>query len=269
MIKLIIILILSLLLILPNVSTELIEPIGKKNKSLEIVIDGPDGLEFGENATYRIVLEYPNAKYYGFKAELEGKKIKDASIDSEVGIVENKTLYHREPLKENTFNISLKAPNNNCTMYLNLIGFATETEKLTGEIWNSIKKKIIVKERKEVVINATIRNTGEVKANDVLVYFYVDGEFIGSQTLTSIEPKSISNASIVWRATFAKPGTHKVKIVIDPDNNITELNEKDNIIYKTIKLKGEKEEISIWVYIAILTVLVACILIIIFIRKRY
>ena len=89
-----------------------------------------------------------------------------------------------------------------------------------------------------VTFNATIHNIGDLGASDVIVRFYDGdpGDPVGSgpgkpidsdKTITAISARSYGYAEISWTAT--PTGIGFIYVVIDPDNNITESNETNNV----------------------------------------
>lgn len=82
-----------------------------------------------------------------------------------------------------------------------------------------------------VNISATIHNIGGYDASNVAVQFFdgypdAEGELIASYNINSIPAGSSKIASVDWNA--AEWGIHKIYVVIDPANEIEELNERNN-----------------------------------------
>jgi hypothetical protein len=81
-----------------------------------------------------------------------------------------------------------------------------------------------------IQIDATIYNGGTDDAADILVRFYsVSFEgvetAIGTDTITALAQEATDTASISWQTTA---GYHLIKVIVDPDNSIQELNENNN-----------------------------------------
>ena len=69
---------------------------------------------------------------------------------------------------------------------------------------------------------------------------YVDGVEKNTRTLKAIRNTSEDVKSVVF-TWVAEPGEHRIKVVIDPDNNIIEVQggEGDNnVLTKTVKVRG-------------------------------
>jgi TolB protein len=91
-----------------------------------------------------------------------------------------------------------------------------------------------------VLINATIYNVGEGNASNVDVKFYdneikPENQIGNNQTILFIERFSgIGFAEVQWIATSI--GIHNIFVVVDPNDNITESNETNNVLFKVIKV---------------------------------
>lgn len=77
-----------------------------------------------------------------------------------------------------------------------------------------------------LTILATIGNEGaaEVKRS-FSVSFYVDDKFVANREATQLAAGGESSFSVKWRA---KPGEHKIKVVVDEANSIVETDESNN-----------------------------------------
>lgn len=70
-----------------------------------------------------------------------------------------------------------------------------------------------------VVLSATFRNDSPTAAVNVTVRFYVDGRFVGSQTIARIEPTGESTATFSWVPLDLGTGVHEVRVEADLDGN--------------------------------------------------
>jgi parallel beta-helix repeat protein len=78
-----------------------------------------------------------------------------------------------------------------------------------------------------ITISATIRNIGGVQANDVFVSFYNGNQSIGNVTIPCISGKGDSRtASISY--SFTVDGWHFINVTADIENNIPEIDERNN-----------------------------------------
>ncbi|MEM3703338.1 MAG: CARDB domain-containing protein [Candidatus Bathyarchaeia archaeon] len=81
-------------------------------------------------------------------------------------------------------------------------------------------------EGQHVSITATIHNIGTQDATNALVAFYDGDKLIGNGTIDTVTAGGASSLSLLWDAT--PWGWHTIKVVIDPENTITEVNENNN-----------------------------------------
>jgi hypothetical protein len=93
-------------------------------------------------------------------------------------------------------------------------------------------------EEEKIIVNAKI-HVGNIEAKNVLVSFLVDGIYIENKTV-SISPSSIVDVSFNWTT---EKGKHEIKIVLDPDNLIEEVNEENNEANKFLKVRVFKLKI--------------------------
>ncbi len=97
-----------------------------------------------------------------------------------------------------------------------------------------------VTEWTSINLNATIRNNGDIEATDILIRFY-DGDpsFNVQIGLDEIVPRIDANGGIAYAETqwVATPGgPHTIYVVVDPENNVTESNETNNVARANINV---------------------------------
>jgi subtilase family serine protease len=80
---------------------------------------------------------------------------------------------------------------------------------------------------KPVTIELTVKNTGKVDNENVTVRFYDGNVPSGVVTLERLPGDTNKTVVFTWIPTEA--GTYKLKFVIDPDDQIMETDEEDNI----------------------------------------
>ncbi len=73
-------------------------------------------------------------------------------------------------------------------------------------------------------MRARVKNSGGARATDVSVAFFVDGNRKGTYKRAGLESGTECQASAVR----LPPGTHAVKVVVDPHNTIPESDETNN-----------------------------------------
>ncbi|MEM2000514.1 MAG: CARDB domain-containing protein, partial [Candidatus Caldarchaeum sp.] len=88
-------------------------------------------------------------------------------------------------------------------------------------------------------IYPTIVNEGNADASNFKVNWYVDDVLIHSWPGWSLRAgESVSSLGLNWSAT---PGTHVIRVVVDPDNLIDELDETDNQMSVTILVEPQPQ----------------------------
>lgn len=96
----------------------------------------------------------------------------------------------------------------------------------------------------EITIHATISNDGDGNASDVLVLFkeYFQGNWtiIGNRTIRTLQGGCMENVSIEWTA--EPSGNHTIMVMIDPEDDIAESNERNNNAERKIVVKKESQE---------------------------
>ncbi len=88
-----------------------------------------------------------------------------------------------------------------------------------------------------VYINTTIWNNGTAAAYDVDVRFYDNLISIGDVYIDKLGVGESYGCSILWAATYPV-GIHNISVMVDPNNNIPELNETNNGGWTTVDVIG-------------------------------
>jgi hypothetical protein len=210
-----------------------------------LALELPDEIPASGTAEFNVTISYPPATTswrYGFGASIssaDGKSLSGASLSSPQGTAsENNTrLTHNEPLESSTFVVSLTAPSKPQRIKLTIMGNAVDhdgTER--GDHWNYVTKNIDILKSREIYINASIRNKGEVEAKDINVTLFIDGEPMETQNIGSISAGKVQNITFKWDATKYKAGDYKIEVVLDSNSTVLELNEGNNKLVKTVTL---------------------------------
>jgi subtilase family serine protease len=76
-----------------------------------------------------------------------------------------------------------------------------------------------------VTFTVTIRNQGIAKAADSTIHYYIGDHDSGNQHVPSITAGALATSTFTWKA---KAGPHLIKVVVDPYNNVIEVNEDNN-----------------------------------------
>jgi len=88
-----------------------------------------------------------------------------------------------------------------------------------------------------ITIYATIHNLGEVAAHNATVEIYADDSRIGYTTIDYIPEDGRETFSVAWNASPA--GWHRIKVTVDRNNTIVELNENNNVATRCIYVYPE------------------------------
>ncbi|MCK4613752.1 MAG: hypothetical protein KAU14_03025, partial [Thermoplasmata archaeon] len=90
-------------------------------------------------------------------------------------------------------------------------------------------------EGKIVTITASVSNEGIAEAKFVVVQFFVDGELLGEETITSLSPGISRHVTKEWDPT---KGDHTIRVVVDPAGDIGETDETNNDRTETVEVSG-------------------------------
>ncbi len=141
----------------------------------------------------------------------------------------------------------------------------------------------IAKEGELLTIQVNIRNTGSIMVEDVDVALYLDGSLRMTRTIKTLE-RDTGSASDVRTVAFswvAEEGKHRVKVVIDPEDNIIESEGGeglDNTLSKTINVKGrstflggmnDSPIVSVILFVLLIVLSFTAIIVFLRLRKRY
>jgi len=81
-------------------------------------------------------------------------------------------------------------------------------------------------------ITASVKNQGNANAGSFKIKYYVDGSYIGDDTLSyGLNSGSSDNESISYTASSS--GNHEVRVFVDSSYNVSESNESNNNRYET------------------------------------
>jgi subtilase family serine protease len=77
-----------------------------------------------------------------------------------------------------------------------------------------------------VVFTVTVRNQGDAKARYSSVNYYVDGQYLASGQINSLEPDAETEE--IFSTWMSQAGPHTIRVVIDEENQVPESNEVNN-----------------------------------------
>ena len=98
-------------------------------------------------------------------------------------------------------------------------------------------------ENQDITIYTEIKNIGGVSAPSVLVYVYDDNLLIGQKTIMVGGKSGSTRLSVPYQ--FTTNGTHKIKIVVDPQNTIPEYREDNNIYWRYITVHPPTPDLTL------------------------
>ena len=103
-----------------------------------------------------------------------------------------------------------------------------------------------------VTITAEIDNDGSAVARSIIVHFYLDGDLLGEDSISTISSSLSGQATYEWKVV---EGTHEISVIVDPADNINEIDDTNNEGSETITV-AEASESSNWNVIVILLVVI-------------
>jgi hypothetical protein len=87
---------------------------------------------------------------------------------------------------------------------------------------------------RDYVISAIIENTGNVESTPFKFSFYIDSIFLRREEAPELSVEESLNISINWRP--LTPGDHTLSFIIDPDNEVSEVNEVNNLLSQVYRV---------------------------------
>jgi subtilase family serine protease len=97
----------------------------------------------------------------------------------------------------------------------------------------------------QVTFKATIRNTGVASASNVKARFFLAGTQIGEKNAGTINANSSKSTQLSYKLPGTLIGNQTLKVIVDPDNAITETSETNNQAEKTININSAFIDLAI------------------------
>jgi hypothetical protein len=150
------------------------------------------------------------------------------------------------PLAYPELNFTLTAPAKAGQLTITVTALAMEGALAAGQTATA-RWSVEVKARREVQLNTTVRNSGDVPVSDLKVAFMVRLQglwtYISNETVPSLEPGSSANVSAKWNSTLVENGEYTVRIVVDPAREKAQYSGSGGVVEKRIVLRdvGSKE----------------------------
>ena len=185
-----------------------------------VTVAGPEKLAVSTTGSYNVKIYGPSNLTWRFYVNLSGAQKNSASMTSPDGKAGNQSyeMVEQTALANPEFNFTLTAPSVAGSLQMKVTAYASDGSTRDGVAhWT-----VDVRAKREVTLNATIRNSGETPVGNLKVAFYVhhNGEWteIGNTTVNNVDGNSKANASFVWDSTLFDNGVYTIRVVADPDH---------------------------------------------------
>ncbi|MDP6155644.1 MAG: CARDB domain-containing protein [Candidatus Thermoplasmatota archaeon] len=93
-----------------------------------------------------------------------------------------------------------------------------------------------------VSVMVHVKNTGDIRAEDVQVRLYVDGLAVATMPIRTILAGNTQMVAFTWKVPDISEC--KLKVIVDPDNLIVEKDKQDNTIDKPVLIEGSSGVMS-------------------------
>jgi len=93
-----------------------------------------------------------------------------------------------------------------------------------------------------VSVMASVKNTGDIRAEDVQVRLYVDGQAVATMPIRTILAGNTQMVAFTWKVPDISEC--RLKVVVDPDNLIVEKDKQDNSIEEDVSIEGSSGVMS-------------------------
>ncbi|MCS6937207.1 MAG: hypothetical protein NZV61_06640 [Candidatus Bipolaricaulota bacterium] len=102
----------------------------------------------------------------------------------------------------------------------------------------------LIRSGDDITVEVKIANAGEASANDVVVAFVLNGRPLASTVIKELpagtpdQPARQSAQAVLKTGALAlRPGVYELRVVVDPDDQILELDESNNTLITTITIQ--------------------------------
>lgn len=214
-----------------------------------VSISGPDRLGASTEGSYNVKIQGPAQVLWGFWVNASGPGQADALLTSDEGTPDSEkpyTMTQNAPLEQPEFNFTLTAPAVAGDLTLTVTAFAMEGEAAAGQTATG-RWVVEVKSKREVELNSTVRNSGEVTLVDLKVAFMVRlhgiWTYIVNETVSELGPGDRTNVTTIWDTTVLDSGEYTIRVVVDPDNEKVMYSDSGKVSEKRVVLRevGAKE----------------------------
>jgi hypothetical protein len=204
-----------------------------------VTIFGPEKLAVSGSGSFNVKIYGAADVKWAFFVNLSGAQRGSASMTSPEGKAGNNSyeMIEQAPLASPEFNFTLTAPSSAGSLGITVTAYASE-----GTAQHGVARWTVdVRAKREVTLNATVRNSGETPVANLKVAFYIhqSGEWkeIGNTTVQTIDGRSKANASLVWDSTLVDNGVHTIRMVVDPDHENPQYSGAENTVEFKVQLR--------------------------------
>ncbi len=235
----------ALMMLLPAVAF----PLMQGTPGTAVAITGPERLAATTAGSYNVKLFGPADIRWGFWVNVSGANREDAKLESPDGTADSSRSYimsQTVALPYPEFNFTLTAPGKAGTLLITVTATAMEGAGAAGQTATS-RWSVDVKTRRDVQLNSTVRNTGDVTVQNLKVAFMVKlggvWTYITNETVSELTAGQVANVSTTWDSTLVGSGEFSIRIVVDPDKEKFEYSGSGGISEKRVVLRdaGSKE----------------------------
>ena len=225
-------------------------PMAQGTPGTAVTITGPEKIEVSTDGAYNVNIFGPADIQWGFWVNVSGANRADAKLVSPDGTADSSRSYimsQTSALAYPELNFTLTAPAKAGPLTITVTAFAMEGSGAAGQTATS-RWSVDVLARREVQLNSTVHNSGEIAVRDLKVAFMVKlngvWTYIANESVAQLGAGQTANVTTKWNSTLVGSGEYTVRIVVDPDHEKVQYSGSGGIVEKQIVLRdvGAKEE---------------------------
>ncbi len=215
-----------------------------------VTVTGPERLAVSRDGSYNVKIFGQSDIRWGFWVNVSGTGRAEAKLSSPEGTVDSSKSYiltQTSPLAYPEFNFTLTAPPKPGSLVIAVTALALEGTGAAGQAATA-RWSVDIKAIRNVMVNSTVRNSGEIPVADLKVAFMVRFHgawtYISNESVPAVEPGGTQNVTAVWDTTTLDSGEYTVRIVVDPDGEKVQYYDARTFTEKRIVLRevGAKVE---------------------------
>ncbi|MBM4249811.1 MAG: hypothetical protein FJ149_10360 [Euryarchaeota archaeon] len=223
---------------------------GANTPGTAVTVSGPERLEVSKEGSYNVRIQGPALIKWGFWVNVTGTGRADVLLTSSDGTPDSQkpyTMSQNDPLEHPEFNFTLTAPPVAGGLTITVTAFAMEGAAAAGQTATG-RWDLAVKARRDIELNATVRNSGEVAVQNLRVAFMVRlhgiWTYISNETVAELEPGARANVTTRWDTTLMDNGEYLIRVVVDPEGEKVMYTGSGSISERRVVLRdvGTREE---------------------------